>query len=399
MGRPAGTRVPRLQHSNGTKENFRKRSTSDGPAREDAQKRLRSKPYVNTTGIEETRFSVSTDEKAVELYKQTLREASANISQDATEKPGIAIASASAQSDAEDSPNDTGRSAKDSGSSSDSGESDGDVHGSTEEAEVNGAKSVGEAVDVGIQHPGGPHNVHVTVLLENANLELVKQPGSRGGQVLLSSDDHGTLLRKMKRDPNDARPDITHQCLLTLLDSPLNKAGRLTVYIRTKRNVLISVHPQTRIPRTIRRFSGLMAELLQKFKVRGTNGTQPLLQVIRNPITSHLPVGQRRVLCTYNSDNVVDMRDDAKRTVQQAAARRGSNEKGGEEDGGMSEVESGDGGQDEVVNVLYVVGAMAHGKVDVDWTDEAVCISEYPLSAATVCSRITYAYECMTGVL
>ena len=48
------------------------------------------------------------------------------------------------------------------------------------------------------------------------------------------------------------------QCLLTLLDSPLNKAGLLQIYIQTEKNVLIEVNPHTRIPRTFKRFSGLM---------------------------------------------------------------------------------------------------------------------------------------------
>jgi hypothetical protein len=53
------------------------------------------------------------------------------------------------------------------------------------------------------------------------------------------------------------------QCLLTLLDSPLNKAGRLQVYIHTAKGVLIEVNPHVRIPRTFKRFSGLMGSSLQ----------------------------------------------------------------------------------------------------------------------------------------
>lgn len=45
-----------------------------------------------------------------------------------------------------------------------------------------------------------------------------------------------------------------------LLDSPLNRAGLLQVYIHTERNVLIEVNPSTRIPRTFDRFCGLMGE-------------------------------------------------------------------------------------------------------------------------------------------
>lgn len=47
-----------------------------------------------------------------------------------------------------------------------------------------------------------------------------------------------------------------------LFDSPLNRAGLLQVYIHTEKNVLIEINPQTRIPRTFKRFSGLMGELL-----------------------------------------------------------------------------------------------------------------------------------------
>ena len=63
----------------------------------------------------------------------------------------------------------------------------------------------------------------------------------------------------MGKKLEEFRPDVTHQCLLSLLDSPLNKAGKLQVSIRTKRNVLIAIHPTIRIPRTFKRFSGLMA--------------------------------------------------------------------------------------------------------------------------------------------
>ena len=55
-----------------------------------------------------------------------------------------------------------------------------------------------------------------------------------------------------------AERDRPPQCLLTLLDSPLNKAGLLQVYIHTAKGVLIEVNPHVRIPRTFKRFSGLM---------------------------------------------------------------------------------------------------------------------------------------------
>lgn len=128
------------------------------------------------------------------------------------------------------------------------------------------------------------------VILEHAALETVKtgsgKTKSKGAQgttsgtasyQLLNCDDHQQILKKHGREVADLRPDISHQvnylensrsivnhgffqCLLTLLDSPLNKAGLLQVFIHTQKNVLIEVNPQTRIPRTFKRFAGLMGK-------------------------------------------------------------------------------------------------------------------------------------------
>ena len=67
------------------------------------------------------------------------------------------------------------------------------------------------------------------IVLENANLESCKTGKEFG---LLNIDDHKGLLSRSGRDFSSARPDITHQCLLMLFDSPLNRAGLLQVYIR-----------------------------------------------------------------------------------------------------------------------------------------------------------------------
>lgn len=95
------------------------------------------------------------------------------------------------------------------------------------------------------------------LILENASLETIKV-----GKVfeLLNCDDHKSELSKRGRDISSARPDITHQCLMMLLDSPLNRAGLLQIYIHTSKNVLIEINPHVRIPRTFNRFCGLMGK-------------------------------------------------------------------------------------------------------------------------------------------
>ncbi|KAM3913490.1 ribosomal RNA small subunit methyltransferase NEP1 [Leptodactylus fuscus] len=200
------------------------------------------------------------------------------------------------------------------------------------------------------------------VLLEGASLETVRVGKS---YELLNCDQHKNILVKNGRDPGEVRPDITHQSLLMLLDSPLNRAGLLQVYIHTQKNVLIEVNPQTRIPRTFPRFCGLMVQLLHKLSVRAADGPQKLLKVIKNPITDHLPAGCLKVATSFQGQCVPCVRDLVP----------------------------------SVEPMMIVIGAFAHGSVDVDFTERCVSISQYPLSAALTCAKICSAFEEVWGVV
>lgn len=56
--------------------------------------------------------------------------------------------------------------------------------------------------------------------------------------------------------------DSLHQSLLMLLDSPLNQAGYLQVYIKLTNSRYIKTHPEIRIPRTLKRFEQLFNNFL-----------------------------------------------------------------------------------------------------------------------------------------
>ena len=105
------------------------------------------------------------------------------------------------------------------------------------------------------------------------------------GFELLNCDDHHGFLKKHGRDPADSRPDITHQALMALLDSPLNKAGLLRVFIHTANNILIEVSPHIRIPRTYKRFAGLMGKLAS-------------CAAPSRMVASHLPLSSQCNCCT-----------------------------------------------------------------------------------------------------
>ena len=242
-------------------------------------------------------------------------------------------------------------------------------------------------------HPIPAHDKdtqRLIVVLSNASLETYKAAhGGRNGGLkddkysLLNSDEHIGIMRKMNRDISDARPDITHQvffapkisgndlflirvlsqCLMTLLDSPVNKAGRLQIYIHTAKGVLIEVSPTVRIPRTFKRFAGLMVQLLHKLSIRSAVSQEKLLKVIKNPITDHLPLNCRKVTLSFDAP-VVRVRDYISDLAPQES-------------------------------ICVFVGAMAKGNdtfADA-YKDDAISISNYNLSASVACSKFCHAAE------
>lgn len=49
--------------------------------------------------------------------------------------------------------------------------------------------------------------------------------------------------------------------------------------------------------------------------------------------------------------------------------------------------------------IVIVVGAMARGNLDVDYAEETISVSNYPLSAALTCTKLCSAFEEEWGVL
>ena len=204
------------------------------------------------------------------------------------------------------------------------------------------------------------------MVLESANLETIK---TKRGVELLNCDDHGKLINKMGKKLEDYRPDVTHQSLLALHDSPLNKAGLLQVFITTQKKACISVNPQLAIPRTFREFSALMAQCLTKLKVRALHGSQTLLSVVKNPVTDHLPIGIK----------IIGTSSKAELKTMQAYVEQFSPK-------GTSEWSK---------PICFVIGAVSVGNpgMENDYVQESICIASQGLSAACVCHKLCRAYE------
>ncbi|TNN51912.1 Ribosomal RNA small subunit methyltransferase NEP1 [Liparis tanakae] len=106
-------------------------------------------------------------------------------------------------------------------------------------------------------------------------------------------------------------------------------------------------------------------QLLHKLSVRASDGPQKLLRMIKNPVSDHLPPGCPRMSTSFSATG-------------EAVCPR-------------SLVPEGP--------AAVVIGAFAHGAVNVDYTEKTVSISNYPLSAALTCAKMCSAFEEVWGVL
>lgn len=200
---------------------------------------------------------------------------------------------------------------------------------------------------------------------------------------LLNSDEHSHLISKAGGSPMDYRPDILHHSLLALIDSPLNKAGKLQVYVQTTKGVLIYVNPKIRLPRTYKRFAGLMGnhkpvQVLHTRKIKAADSAEVLMKVVKNPVTAHLPPGAFKIGTSAESE-LVDIFEYVK-DPSFAFTTTDSNL--------------------PTKTPVFFVGACAHGHParELDFLDTHVSISAYHLSAAACLARITAAFERLFGV-
>ena len=274
------------------------------------------------------------------------------------------------------------------------------------------------------------------IVLVKSSLETIQ---TKKGYELVTADTHKGLLLKLRKDPSEYRPDITHQCLLTLLDSPLNKAGLLQVYVQTEK---VSGRPTaarcTRErespslmppPRTLRCVpcrtcssrstpacafhalsSGSQAlwvlahtaalhgsvlplrsahlsplpgrpvlacavQLLHKLKIRSADSNEYLLRVIKSPVVDHLPPASLKLGTSVRGTLV---------NLHELAASIG---------GGRAR------GEGLAAPIVLCVGSHASGPAEVDWTEKVISVSQYPLSASVALGRLVNAFENAWGVL
>lgn len=184
--------------------------------------------------------------------------------------------------------------------------------------------------------------------------------------VLLDRSYHHRAMLSLEQNAKRGRPDIVHFALLEALGSPLNKEGLLQVYVHTFNDYVITVNPETRLPRNYDRFVNLIEQLYEYGRVPPQQ-TQTALLTLEHKTLKQL-IGE--VKPSY----VLALTRTGKPCMLEEAISKLSNEK----------------------RPLLIVGGFPHGhfsEATLKLVNETVCIDPDMLETWTVTSRAIYEYE------
>jgi rRNA small subunit pseudouridine methyltransferase Nep1 len=107
-------------------------------------------------------------------------------------------------------------------------------------------------------------------------------------EVLLDRAFHNAAMQQLARlhykipVEKMGRPDIVHNTLLQILETPLNWTGHLQTFVHTQDDYVITVNPKIRLPKNYVRFVGLVEQLFAEGQVP-KNG-EPLLSIDKMPL-------------------------------------------------------------------------------------------------------------------
>lgn len=172
-------------------------------------------------------------------------------------------------------------------------------------------------------------------------------------------------MKSLTLNEKRGRPDIVHFALLEVLGSPLNKEKRLTVFVHTINDDVISVDPEARLPRNCNRFTNLMEQLF-RFK--------------------HVPPDTKRSLLTLKKQRLAQIVQETDPSFVLALSRVGR----------PRTLEETVTRLAKETRPMVLIGGFPHGhfsKATARLANEIVCIDREMLETWTVVSRTIYEFE------
>jgi len=191
-----------------------------------------------------------------------------------------------------------------------------------------------------------------------------KLKGKHSKFVLLDRSYHHFAMLRLEEGEKRGRPDIVHRSLLMALDSPLNREGLLGVVVHTLNDYVVTIQPETRLPRNYNRFVGLMEQLFQLGNVPATGKALLRLEQMTFGV----------LIERLKPDRIVGFsQEGVPRTIEKTVS-------------GLRDSE----------NVCIVIGGFPHRSFSQETEtlfDEKISIDREGLDASTVVSRVIYEYE------
>lgn len=192
-----------------------------------------------------------------------------------------------------------------------------------------------------------------------------KKPAS---EILLDSSLlHAAIDRAFPGESNRrGRPSIFYIALNVLQSSVLNLAGGLSVTIHTRNNEIITISPETRLPKSYNRFVGLIEDLFEKGRIE-YNGD--ILMNLENGLSLK---------------TLIDRFSGRKILMHPLGERRR-----------LSEIIN------DASDLTLIIGGFSNGdfRSDTSYLNERYSISENELTIWTVSGMAVHAYESVMGIL
>lgn len=190
-----------------------------------------------------------------------------------------------------------------------------------------------------------------------------QKSGRKSTEIILDSNYHHKAMKKINDSGRRGRPDIAHVCLLTALDSPLNKKRQLNFNIHTRHNKIIRINPETRIPRSYNRFIGLIEQLFQTKKVPPEN---PLIRMESKSL--------EEIIDEINPDKTINFSENGTKLDRNEFLK----------------------GYNLEEDILVIIGGFPHGDFlsNVEkFSDETISLYSETLDAVTVVNHVIQFYE------
>jgi rRNA small subunit pseudouridine methyltransferase Nep1 len=191
-----------------------------------------------------------------------------------------------------------------------------------------------------------------------------KRRGKPPRLILLDRSYHHSAMKKLRENEKRGRPDITHFALLEALGSPLNKERLLQVYVHTNNDEVITVNPETRLPRNYDRFVGLMEQLFELGRVPSVEHT--LLKLNHKTLSQLLEETETDYVIAFS-------RKGSPQTLEETISRFLEKQR-----------------------PAVIIGGFPHGhfsETTINIADEVICIDPDMLEIWTLTSRVIYEYE------